>query len=260
MKKLILLLLSLSTTLGFAQTKSSGTVSLQPDMTANFTLNNTTSQVTLVLTGPSDRWFGIGIGVSSGFGMASGDVLVYTSSLTDRKFVGFGGPSTDASQDWTTVSNNVSGLVRTLTLTRALTNSDSAGTVGADFQMPYASTNSFSIVGVRASSATTALGGHGGNPSAGYATATFTALGVEDFSLNSSSIAPNPSSNGSFTVKSKIAIENIDIYSQTGAFIKTVKVDNASNTEVNVDGLSTGVYLVELKNKDDKSWKKVIIE
>jgi hypothetical protein len=258
MKKLILLL-SLSTTLGFAQTKSSGTISLQPDMTANFTLNNTTSQVTLVLTGPSDRWFSIGIGVSSGFLMGSGDVLVYTSSLTDRKFVGIGGPSTDGSQDWTTVSNTVSGLVRTLTLTRALTNADSAGTVGADFQMPYASTNSFSIVGVRASSATTALGGHGGSASAGYATATFAALGVEDFSLNASSIAPNPSSS-SFTVKSKIGIETIDIYSQTGAFVKTVKVDNASNTEVNVEGLSTGVYLVELKSKDDKSWKKVIIE
>ena len=93
--------------------------------TANFTLNNTTSKVTLVLTGPSDRWFALGLGVASGFGMADGDVLLYTTSLTDRNYIGYGVPATDASQDWTVISNPAPiGGIRTLTLERALTNSD----------------------------------------------------------------------------------------------------------------------------------------
>lgn len=254
MKKITTLLLLMGISV-FAQQKSTGVVTLQPNMTANFTLDNVTSKVTLVLTGPSDRWFGIGIGVSPGFSMGGGDVLVYSTSLTDRNFVGTSAPATDASQDWTG-TNIINGAVRTLTLTRSLTNSDNAG---SDFQMPYATTSSFSIVGVRASSATTSLGGHGAVPSAGYATATFTTLGVEDFTLNATQIYPNPS-NGTFTVKTKTGLDKINVYSQVGAFVKTILVNQLDATEVSLKDLSTGVYLIELQNATDKSWKKIIVD
>ena len=267
MKKITLLLITIISFAGFAQQKTTGTVALSNGVpiTANFTLNNTTSQVTLVLTGPADRWFGLGFGsqVMAGFGMngtenaGQADLLVFTTSttpnLTDRWFNGVGNPPLDT-QNWTS-SNTVSGGTRTITLTRALTTSDSN-----DLQMPYATTNSISIGGVRASSATFTVGSHGGSISAGYANLTFTTLGVEDFSLKASQVYPNPS-NGNFTVKTKTSLEKINIYSQTGAFIKTVNINLGSDTaEVDIANLQTGVYLIELVNATEKSWKKVIVE
>lgn len=253
MKKTTILLFALFSLAGFAQSKSTGVMTLSNGMpiTANFTLNNNTSLVTLVLTGPSDRWFGLGIGVTEGFAMNDGDVLVYTTSLSDRNFVGTQAPVTDT-QNWTVGTNVVVGNVRTLTLTRSLTNSDPN-----DFQMPYATTNSISIGGTRPTTATTTIASHGG--SGGFATGTFTTLGVEDFSLNASSVYPNPSK-GNFTVKSKTTLDKINIYTQTGAFVKTVEVSaGATEVEVDAEGLSEGVYLVELQNASEKSWKKIII-
>ena len=252
MKKITILLLTLVCFSGFSQSKSTGIINLTSNMTASFTLNNSTSKVTLILTGPSDRWFAMGLGVVSGFGMASGDVLVYTTALSDRNYVGTGAPATDASQDWTTVSDNVVLGVRTLTLERSLTNSDSN-----DFQLPYASTNSISLAWARSGSASTTLANHGG-ANRGFATGTFT-LSNDKFTLESASVFPNPS-NGHFTLKTNVELTNINLYSQTGAFVKEIKFNSDSNEiEIALDGLSSGVYLLELKNDSEKSWKQIII-
>jgi hypothetical protein len=257
MKKTFFLILLLNT-LGFSQTKTSGTIALDSNgspLSVNFTLDKKADKVTLVLTGPADRWFGIGIGVVSGNKMNKGDALVYSTSLSDCYFSKLADPPRDAAQDWTTISNNTSGSIRTLELSRSLSNIDVAG---ADFQMPYDSTNSFSVVGVAALTPGTKVTAHDRN--ATYAMATFTPLGVEDFSLNATKIFPVPSSKGIFTVQSKTGIDKIDIYSQAGAFVKTINVNPSSNTNVSIDGLSAGVYLIELKNDTDSSWKKVIVE
>ena len=260
MKKITILLFALFSFKGISQSKSTGVISLNNGVpiTANFTLNNTTLLVTLILTGPSDRWFGLGIGISQGFGMESGDVLVYANTnpnaLTDRNFSGTGTPPQDT-QDWTTVSDILNGNSRTLTLIRDLTNSDPN-----DFQFPYATTNSISIGGVRASSANTTVGAHGGSASAGYATGTFTTLGAEDFSLNSSVIFPNPSK-GEFSISAKTILNKVNIYSQTGALVRAIEVMNNSNeAEVKVNGLTSGIYFIELLNDSEKSWKKIIVE
>lgn len=260
MKKITLFFITIISVTSFGQSKSTGTVSLNNNVpiTANFTLNNNTSQVTLVLTGPSDRWFGLGFGsqIESGFGMSDGDVVVFTTAtnpnLTDRNFAGTQNPPQDV-QNWTTDSNTVSGGIRTLTLTRSLTTSDSN-----DFQMPYASTNSIKIGGVRAGSANFNVGSHGGSASAGFATLQFTTLDVEDFSLRATQIYPNPS-NGEFLIKAKTTLREVNVYSQTGTFVRTIKVEESDTTEININGLQTGVYLLELVNDTEKSWKKVIV-
>lgn len=253
MKKITILLLSLFCFSGFSQSKSTGLINLTSNMTANFTLNNTTSKVTLVLTGPSDRWFAIGLGVSSGFGMGSGDVLVYSTSLTDRNFVGTASPSNDVSQDWTTVSNVILTGVRTLTLERSLTNTDMN-----DFQMAYATTGTIDLAWARSGSASTSLANHGGT-NRGFATGTFTVLSSDKFSLESAFIFPNPS-NGIFTVKTNSKLSKINVYNHTGAFLKTIEIsDDLKDIEVNVNGFSSGVYLLELQNDSEKSWKKIIV-
>lgn len=267
MKKITLILL-FTGLISFGQSKSTGTIALSNSIpiTANFTLNNNTSQVTLVLTGPFDRWFGLGFGteVVQGFGMnvnsGQGDVVVFTTNttpnLTDRNYIGTQQPAQDTSQDWTTVSNTISGTVRTLTLTRALTTTDMAN----DYQLPYASTNSINFAGVRPSSAGMNVAPHGGTSNAGYAqNIPFTTLGVEDFSLRASQIYPNPS-NGEFLIKTKTTLEKINIYNQTGAFVKTIEVKDAADAvEINVKGLQTGIYLIELINDNEKSWKKIVV-
>jgi hypothetical protein len=254
MKKITILLFALAFGVkGFSQSKATPIINLTSNMTAQFTLNSSTSKVTLVLTGPSDRWFALGLGVSQGFFMSSGDVVVYTTSLNDRNFVGTQTPDVDASQDWTTVSNTVISGVRTLTLERNLTNSDTS-----DFQLPYASTNSISVAWARSSSASTSLANHG-NTNRGFATGSFTILGTEDFSLNATSIFPNPSS-GEFSIKTKTNLSKVNVYSQTGALVKTIEVTDESNeVELKVSGLQSGVYFLELQNDFEKSWKKVIV-
>jgi hypothetical protein len=263
MKKITLILTTFVSIVSFSQQKSTGTISLSNSvpMTANFTLDNATSQVTLVLTGPSDRWFGLGIGIVSGFGMDAGDAVVFTTTttpnLTDRNFIGGVNPPLDTTQNWTTVSNTVTGTVRTLTLTRALTTGDSN-----DFPLPYATTNSLSFGGVRATNATMSVGSHGGSASAGYAVnIPLVTLGVEDFTLKATQIYPNPSK-GIFTVQSKTTLDKISVYSQTGVLVKSIEVltNSSEMIEVSLQGLQTGVYLLELQNTTEKSWKKVVID
>lgn len=252
MKKITILLFFVLSFSGFSQSKTTGVINLTSNITANFTLNSVTSKVTLVLTGPSDRWFAMGLGVVSGFGMSAGDVVVYTTSLTDRNFVGTAAPATDSSQGWTTNSNDVVSGVRTLTLERALTNSDAN-----DLQLPYASTNSIDLAWARSSTATTSLAYHSSNR--GFATGTFTTLGVEDFTLNATSVYPNPSS-GEFYIKTKTNLSKVNLYSQTGALVKTINVtDDSKQVEVTVSGVQSGVYFLELQNDSEKVWKKVIV-
>jgi len=255
MKKITLLLFCLLSFSGFSQSKSASIV-LTSGLTAQFTLNNNTNKVTLVLKGPSDRWFAVGLGVQNGFGMSEGDVLVYTSSLSDGNFIGTAAPATDASQDWTVISNPTPvGNVRTLTLERALTNSDAN-----DFQLPYATTNSIDLAWARAATASTSIVNvNHGTGNRGFASGTFTTLGVEDFSLNATSVYPNPSS-GEFFIKTKTNLSKVNLYSQTGALVKTIDVtDDSREVRVSTSGIQSGVYFLELQNDTEKSWKKVIV-
>lgn len=252
MKKITLLIFCFLSFAVFAQSKTTGNIDLGAGYTANFTLNKSTSKVTLVLTGPTDRWFGLGLGVVSGFSMGDGDVILYRSTdfFTDRNFVGTGTPATD-NPDWT--GSNVSGAVRTLTLEKNLITSETTN----DLQLDYDSTNSINIAYARSPVAGNTLGS---NHIITYGSGVFTpVLGVEDFSLNATSIYPNPAS-GEFYIKTKTNLSKVNLYTQTGALVKTINVtDESKEVEVNVSGIQSGVYLLELQNDSEKSWKKIVI-
>lgn len=230
--------------LGFSQSKSTSIIALNADMTAQFTLNNDTSTVTLVLTGSSDKWSSFGIGTASS--TTSGDFFVYTASVIDNV------ATANPNGEWNIVSNTVTSGRRTVTLKRMLTNSDLN-----DFQLAFDTTNNIDIVWSRSGSALATAS----NANRGSLNATFTStLGIDDSTLYDKILLyPNPTS-GELYIKTKINLSKISIYSQTGALVKTVKInDNSGEIKVNVNDLPKALYIFELQNETEKTWKKVIV-
>jgi hypothetical protein len=261
MKKITFLLFTMVYTLSHAQQKTTGLVNLLSNTTATLLLNNATSTATLTLSGPNDRWFALQFGsFNDGDGMNTGEDLVYWNGVTlvDAFHNGqFQAPSVDATNNWTLVASladtPTAGL-RTVVFTRPFVTGDSN-----DYQFNFADT-SIDFAFARRSSAGFTMNNHG-STNRGYAIdRPYTTLGVEDFSLTASQVYPNPSK-GDFTVKTNTSLNEINIYSQVGSFVKTVKVELENDqTEVNVTGLQTGIYLIELVNDSEKTWKKIIVE
>jgi Secretion system C-terminal sorting domain len=244
MQKIIFFFLLIYTA-GFAQSKSTGVVSFNADMTAKLTLDNPSSKVTLVLTGPVDKWSSVSLGTSSS--TTSGDVYVYTTSVVDNTPL-----AVNSNQEWNTISNTVASGKRTVTLERTLTNSDLN-----DFQLGFDTTNSIDIVWSRSGAAIATAP----NPNRGATTAVFTTnLGVEEVSFYDQVVVyPNPSSSEVF-IKTKTNLSRVTIYSQAGALVKTVKInDNANEVKVNVTDLPKALYIFELQNDVEKTWKKVLV-
>ncbi|MBZ4041890.1 T9SS type A sorting domain-containing protein [Flavobacterium hibisci] len=259
MKKITLLTLLAIGISSFAQQKSTGDVTFGTSgITANLTLNNTTQKATLKLIGPSDRWFGLEFGsFAAGEGMSDGHDLVYANgtTLVDARQTGLGDPpSTDASQSWTVTSNTVTSGIRTIIAERNFSTGDTN-----DYTFNYANTT-IDFVWAKRSNASYTIGNHGGNRGYAIDTALSTTLGVEDFGLKASSISPNPS-NGNFTIETKTGLDKINVYSLVGTLVESIEVKNKANTvDVSLKSLQSGIYLIELQNDQEKTWKKIIIK
>ena len=246
MKKTTFLLLTLFVfILGFSQSKSTAIVSFTTNMTAKFTLDNATSKVTLIVTGPSDNWSSLGIGTSAS--ASSGDVFVYTTSVTDNT-----APSTNSNGEWSAIANTVTSGQRTVILERTLTNSDLN-----DLQMAFDSTNSIDVVWSRSGSAIATAP----NPNRGSTTAVFTTnLSVRDVSFGDEVVIyPNPTS-GELYIKTQRILSKITIYSQTGALVKTINdIADSKEIKLKVNDLPKSLYILELQSDSEKTWKKVIV-
>jgi hypothetical protein len=281
MKKGTLLLLMLSGMASFSQSKTTGTINLvnvagvSGSVTANLTLNSATSKATLVMSGPSDRWFAVqftkNMSVKATAMRPGFDVVYWNGTkIVDAAFVEeFVTVENDAQDDWklvgTPMLNTPSAGLVTVTVERAFDTGDAN-----DYVFTYSDT-SIGFSWARKSATSTAgfvPGSHGStnattgvNPNAGYANnVPFTGtLGTEDFTLNATTISPVPSK-GVVTLKTTTSLEKINIYSQTGALLKTQAVNSVEATQVEVKDLATGIYLLELVNAKDNAWKKIIIE
>jgi hypothetical protein len=237
---IIFFLLSLN---GFSQLKSTPIISLNSEMTAQFTLDSASSKVTLVLTGPSNKWSSLGVGTTTT--TSSNDVYAYTRSTSESNE----GPK-NTSENWSTIANTVNSGIRKVTLERTLTNSDLN-----DFQLAFDTTNSIDIVWSRTGTAVSTT-----SANRGATTVAFTTLGVNDVSVDDETILyPNPST-GELFIKSKTNISKVNIYSQTGSLLKNINFDTNSNeVKVNTNDLPKGLYHFELQNESKNIWKKVIV-
>ncbi|MCF6185192.1 MAG: carboxypeptidase regulatory-like domain-containing protein, partial [Bacteroidales bacterium] len=80
--------------------------------------------------------------------------------------------------------------------------------------------------------------------------------GINNFDKSNITIFPNPS-NGSFTIKNSVKIEQVTITDITGRLIKTI---NSDNKQVSVFNLNSGIYIVSIYSGNDIIKTKVIIK
>ena len=232
-----------------AQTKSTGTQTLNSLMTLKIDKNLTTSTVTVTLTGPSGKWFGIGFNASGE--MASGtDCLYYATSFVDARITGQSAPTTDTTNEWTTSSNTLVGTTRTLVLTR--------GFVGGTGDYPFVyNDNALNIIWAYGSG--TSMTGH---QSRGSFPLGFT-LGVDDFAaLDKVSIAPNPS-NGIVTLSknNQTTVSKVTIFDINGKVVKVIDSElDLEAIQIDLSKFSKGVYFMEITNETDKVVRKIILE
>ena len=255
MKKITLNFLLLLGFVGFSQQKSTGVINIVNNVSVELVLNNGTQTATITMTGPADRWFGVKIGSFSAGMEVAPDVYYYNGTTLIDASQGGGGPIVDATQNITVSSNTVVGSVRTIVATRSFNTGDVN-----DFTYVYSATN-IDIAGAHSDGVSYNLAYHGANNRATALNSPLTTLGVEDFSLNASLIYPNPSK-GNFIIQSATSLEKVNVYSQTGVLVKAIEFQDISlgNFELNLQGFQTGVYLIELQNSSEKTWKKILID
>lgn len=254
MKKLyIAIALLVGINVSMAQTKSSGTVSLGGLMTLKIDKNSTTSTVTVTLTGPLNKWFGIGF---NAFGAMTNntDCIYYSSSLVDSVITGQSAPTTDTdnSNNWTISSDTTTGTTRTLVLTR--------GFVGGTGDYPFVyNDNTLNVIWAYGPGL--GMSQHSG-AARGSSSLGFT-LGVEDFtSLEKITIAPNPS-NGIVTLTKnyQTTISKVTVFDSNGKVVKVVDSELSLDAiQINLSDFSKGVYFLEISNKIDKVVRKIVIE
>ena len=74
-------------------------------------------------------------------------------------------------------------------------------------------------------------------------------------------VSPNPASSV-VSVNSSVntSINAIEMFDLNGRMVKSVKVDNLSNTSVNIADLATGVYMMKITSETGIATKKIIKE
>ena len=255
MKKITLLFHLLASFYVAAQGSSTGTINLNSTTGVAMTAKiDVTTNVTLRLTGPSDRWFALGFGATS---MTAGtDVVVCHANTTtlasfDRYLTGFSAPVTDGTQHWTITSNTVSGTVRTIIATRALNTGDtndytfSSTPTAINLIWAYGSTaNNYSLTY------------HGGR---GVTSVNFT-LDSEDFLLAQFKMYPNPTND--FVIielPNGISSAVVSIYDYLGRVI-TKESSYVTSSKIETSNLQKGTYIVKVASENGFATKVLIVD
>ena len=231
MKKILLILFLTSSISLFAQSFSTGTQTLLSGLTANINIDADTDITTLTLTGPSNAWFAIGFG---NLDMGGTDVFrTNGSTIVDAYSSGNALPAQDSSQDWTLVSNTVSGSNRTIVATRANNTGDS------DDHIFSASAGSLSVIYAKGTSTSYAY--HGGNR--GFTTLSVT-LGISENKLLSFEMYPNPVSDVlNIQLPSGTDKAEVGVYDYTGRLVST-KTISSNDSALDVQNISKGIYII----------------
>lgn len=253
----------LITSLSFSQTYTTGVIELFNDENYLFTtqIDVTTSLVTLTISGPDNKYLGLGFDSMS---MTAGqDVVIWlndgTFKLTDRYF-GYPGqpagqnaigitPSLDTEQDWTIISNTSSAGQRTVVATRL------PNTGNPNDYVFSPSDSSIDLIWSFEASSTYTLDWHG--ETRGITRESFT-LSTQDVVLTDFSIYPNPGKthlNINLAVLSNNA--HVEVYDILGKKIYSNSLNALHNT-INVSKWHSGVYLVRVTQENQLVTKRFV--
>jgi hypothetical protein len=252
MKKINLSLLTILLTNSLlSQTFSTGTIQFFPEYSVK--IDVTTTQVTLTQIMASDRWYALAFNNN---GMDSGDIVAFinTTNISDRQLGGFAVPVADAVQSWTTISNTVTGNVRTVVSTRALNTGE------PDDYVFSATAGSINLACARASSASFTLAPHGGSANAVSTAAYSVTLDNDTFKFNDFKMYPNPSQ-GLTVIELPNNIETgvVKMYDVLGRVVKNQTI-TATENQITTSDLKTGNYLVVLRTDYGNVTKNLIVE
>jgi hypothetical protein len=249
MKKILLFTLILFGMSATAQNHTTGVINLTTGYTVKFDTNPTT--VTMTLVGPSNKWLGLGFGMTSMFSTGDGVIASGASAtLTDRNFTGSGStPNSDATQNWTTTSNDVVGTVRTIIATRALSTGD---TSGSDFTFTN-STASINLIWALGSSLTLAQHQSRGSGVSG----TF-ALSTDSFAMAGFKLYPNPADD-IFAVELPNEFETVEVklFDVVGKLVFTKQISQIDN-KIDINSLVAGNYIIKVTS-DEKTFSTNLI-
>ncbi|PWK17905.1 T9SS type A sorting domain-containing protein [Xanthomarina spongicola] len=246
---------TLITSLTFSQTYSTGVIELLNDGNNLYTaqIEVTTSLVTLTLSGPDNKYLGLGFDAMS---MTAGkDVVIWlndgTFKLTDRSFLGVGAePALDVEQDWTIISNTSSGGQRNVVATRL------PDTGNSDDFVFSTSASSIDLVWSFEDTSSYTLGWHG-ILNRGMTRESFT-LSAPSLTKTDFKIYPNP---GKTYLNIHLPEFNADAYLEVFDILgKKIYANTlgAINNRISVSKWPTGVYIVRVTLGEQSITKRFI--
>ncbi len=234
-----------------AQNYSTGVINLTTGYTVKFDTNPTT--VTMTLVGPSDKWLGLGLGMTSMSQIGDGIIVSgATPTLSDRNFTGSQNtPNTDSAQSWTTTSNTVTGTVRTIIATRAISTGDTAG---VDYTFTN-STASINLIWALGNSLTLAQHGTRGNGVSGNF-----ALSTDSFAMAGFKLYPNPADD-IFAIELPNEFETVEVklFDIVGKVVFTKQISQIDN-KIDINSLVAGNYIVKVTSNEKTFSTNLIIQ
>lgn len=210
----------------------------------------TNTMVTVTLVGPSTSWLGIAFDAPGLMFDTGKDVLIFDgTNMTDRSFIGQAEPQLDAQQNWTVTSNVVNAGVRTVTATR-----NRVATESTDYTFPFAA-QPLQLTFARGLSLTVLFHGSG---NCGSTMANFT-LSTDSFDIKGSKIYPNPA-NDFVTIELPDSIYGADVlvFDMQGRKVKETTI-SLENNRVDLAGLNSGSYILNIKTENGQGSKIVVI-
>ena len=251
MKNKILFAFLLCCSLASAQNHTTGVITLTTGYTVKFDTNPTT--VTMTLVGSSSQWLGLGIGMTS-MGMI-GDGVIFSNgaaNLTDRRFTGsLSQPTSDATQNWTTISNTVTLGERTIVATRSLTSSD---TTGSDYNFTNGP-SSLNLIWAFGNDLTLAY-----HNQRGSGISSNFVLSSDSFVQAGFSLYPNPA-DSIFAIDlpreyESVQVQIIDILGKVVVSKSITTLDN----KINASELVAGNYFIKVSSEDKSYTTNLIIQ
>lgn len=265
MRRILIICLLIFTISFHGQNKSTGLVFLDNTMSLQLDLDTVNSKVYLTLSGPSDRWFALGL--NSTTMSPNVDCVVMTSDaiLTDSYFPGgYFAPLADSQNNWNLTDNTVSNSIRTIKANRNFVSSDAS-----DFTFTNA-LNSLDVIWAYSYNPIYALydpvnSGHGGD-NYGHLTLSFSELNNNQSNYISYvlNMFPNPVKDKLTIVPQNITSPEIEIkvYNSNYQIVFNKNYTTLKNSEIIIpfETLPEGIYFINSKIDTFESFKKIIVK